>query len=474
MTKAAKGAQDARLALPTILAFSATSLPITAIVVAVTVHLPAYFAASIGVALGVVAAAFATVRMIDVPIEPALGVLMDRTRTRFGRYRVWTVVGAPLLMIGLLALLVAREGVGVSYLIGWLLVMYLGVSILTLSHAAWASTLAKSYNERARIYGIMAAVGILGALTVLMIPNVMESIGYSDAEGVRAMVWFIIILAPVAAGLVVWRTPETIAPEAPGKRFRLRDYVELIARPSMARILAADLCLSLGPGWMSAMFLFFNRDRMGFTTGQANILLAIYILAGLVGAPGMAWLATKIGKHRAVILATTIYSLTLFSLAFLPRGILVASMPTMFLTGFLAAGFNVLTRAMTADVADEIRLEQGKERSGLLYALTTLTTKIALAASIVLTFSVLARVGYDPKIGSGNTPEAITGLMLTFISGPIVFVMLGGACLLGYKLTAERAADVRRQLEERDALYAGGPTIESIGSEPGQVAPLRP
>jgi GPH family glycoside/pentoside/hexuronide:cation symporter len=286
------------------------------------------------------------------------------------------------------------------------------------------------------------------------------------------MVWFIILLAPLAAGLVVWRTPETIAPEPPGQQFRLRDYVELIIRPSMARILAADLCLSLGPGWMSALFLFFSRDRMGFTTGQANMLLAIYILAGLAGAPGMAWLATKIGKHRAVILATTIYSLTLFSLAFLPRDNVAASTPTMFLTGFLAAGFNVLTRAMTADVADEIRLEQGKERSGLLYALTTLTTKIALAVSIVLTFSVLGRVGYDPKIGHGNAPEAITGLMLTFISGPIVFVMLG-ACLLGYKLTAERAADVCRQLDERDALYGAATGIAGITAEPGEVAPSR-
>lgn len=77
-------------------------------------------------------------------------------------------------------------------------------------------------------------------------------------------------------------------------------------------------------------------------------------------------------------------------------------------------------------------------------------------------------------IGHGNTPEAITGLMLTFVSGPIVFVMLGGACLLGYKLTAERAVDVRRELEARDALYAGTSTIESPASEPGQVAPLRP
>ena len=72
MNKAGAGARDPRLSLQTILAFSATSLPITAVAVAVTVHLPAYFAANIGVALAVVAAAFAAVRMIDVPNDPAL------------------------------------------------------------------------------------------------------------------------------------------------------------------------------------------------------------------------------------------------------------------------------------------------------------------------------------------------------------------------------------------------------------------
>src|SRR5262245_15157793 len=91
------------------LTFAATSLPITALVVAITVHLPAYFAASIGVPLTAVAAAFATCRTIDIPIEPALGLAMDRTRTRWGRYRVWTLIGAPLMMIGLYMLMQAQE-----------------------------------------------------------------------------------------------------------------------------------------------------------------------------------------------------------------------------------------------------------------------------------------------------------------------------------------------------------------------------
>jgi Na+/melibiose symporter-like transporter len=220
----------------------------------------------------------------------------------------------------------------------------------------------------------------------------------------------------------------------------------------MARILIADFCLTLGPGWMAALFLFFSRDRMLFTTGQANILLSAYILAGLVGAPTVGLLAIRIGKHRAAMLSSVVYSLALVSLIFLPKGNVWASVPTNFITGFVAAGFTALIRAMVADVADDIRLRQGKERAGLLYSLTTLTSKVGLAISIVLTYTVLAQVGYDPKLGHANTPEAIRGLTFAFLAGPIAFLMLGGAAFIGYRLTAQRATEIRRALEERDAL----------------------
>ncbi len=468
MTDAFAG-RAARLSLGLALTFAATALPLQALQIAVAVHLPAYFAASIGVELTVVAAAFATVRLIDVPIEPALGIAMDRTRTRFGRYRVWMALGAPLLMVGLYMLLTAQGGVGVSYLITWLLVMYLGASILMLAHQAWAATLAQSYDDRSRLFGVMMAVGVVGAVVVLLIPIVMEQMGYAEAQGVRAMVWYIIALAPIAVALVVWRTPETISPEPHGQRFRLRDYIELVTDRNMSRILLADLALSLGPGWMAALYIFYSRDKMGFTSGEANILLAVYILSGVAGAPALAWVATKISKHRTVMLSATAYSLLLVSLAFLPKGNVLASIPTLFFTGFMATGFNVLTRAMTADVADEMRLRQGVERSGLLYAMTTLTSKIAAGGSIFLTFNVLSAVGYDPKLGQANTPEAIDALLLSFLVGPIVFVLLGAVCLIGYRLTAERAGEVRRLLQIRDheILYDPASALEGLtGEEP--------
>ncbi len=142
-----------------------------------------------------------------------------------------------------------------------------------------------------------------------------------------------------------------------------------------------------------------------------------------------------------------------------------------FTAGFLAAGFQVLTRAMTADVADEVRLEQGKERSGLLYAITTLTSKISGAFAVFLTFTVLDRVGYNATQGAVNTPEAVRGLELAFLIGPIFFVAVGGLCFIGYKLGEERHGEIRRELDERDALYDTAPVIETLSSDPAIASP---
>lgn len=464
MTTTAKSS-DARLPLGLALAFAATSLPLHGLAIAVSVHLPAYFAASLGVELAVVGAAFGLARMIDVPIEPALGLAMDRTSTRWGRYRFWTLLGAPFLMAGLFLLLQADSSIGTTGLVAFLLLMYLGSSTLLLSHNAWASTLATSYDDRSRLFGLMIAVGVAGAVSVLLFPIVMEQMGYSEPEAVRAMIWFLIALTPLAVLLVTWRTPEKVMRDAPGARFRLRDYAELVFDRNMFRVIIADLALGMGPGWMAALYLFYSRDYMGFTSGQANVLLLIYIIAGIAGAPTLAWVATRIGKHRAVIVAAVIYSMLLVTLPFLPNGNLLAAAPTMFFTGFMASSFNVLTRAMTADVADEMRLKQGKERGGLLYALTTLTNKIAAGIGIALTFWVLGQTGYDPKLGDGNTPEAVQSLMLVFLVGPIVFVSVGAFSLLGYGLTPARAAETRRQLDAREAALMAAAGVDSLTGE---------
>jgi Na+/melibiose symporter-like transporter len=468
VTQAAPAARP--LATPTALAFSTIALPLGALAVAVAVYLPPHFSAHLGVPLATVGLAFATVRMLDLGVDPVLGLVMDRTRTRIGRYRVWIMIGGPILMAAVYALFQASSGIGAAYLIVWLLIFYLGNSILSLGHSAWAATLATEYHQRSRMFGILAAAGVVGAVILLVIPIATAHVGMDPAQGVRTQGWFIFAITPLVVGLACLVTPEQVVRTAP-EHFALRDYLSLITKPDLLRLFLAQMALTLGPGWMSALYMFFFTDSRGFTAEQASILLLVYVVAGIVGAPLTARMAMRFSKHRTLMVTTTAYSLGLCTVMLLPKASVAWATPMMFWQGFMAAGFDLMIRAMLADVADEVRLEQGQERLSLIYALNALAYKIAAAFAIGLTFPLLGAIGYVAKDGAVNTPQAITGLEMAFIIGPIVFVMLGGACVLGWKLDAKKHAEIRRQLEERDALYAEAPILETFGTEPAIAVP---
>ena len=468
------GASGRGLSLARALTFAIGTLPVSSLGIALFVYLPHYYASHLGVSLTIVGSSWAFVRLLDLGIDPPLGYVMDRTRTAFGRYRIWMIAGAPVLMLGAYMLFMAPKGIGGGYLVTWLLVLYFGLSILYLGHSAWAAGLAPQYDQRSRLFGIMAAVGVISGVIVLLVPIVAKALGRTDAQGVQAMGWFIVLATPLAIGLMAVRTPETIAADVTTNRFELLECLKLLAKPELLRLLASQMALVLGPGWMSALYLFFFVQARGYSSEQATSLLIMYILSGVVGALATGHVATRFGKHRTLIATTTAYSIGLCFVLLVPNGSVIGAAPVMCWCGMMASGFDLMLRAMMADVGDEIRLDQGKERISLLYAILQLGAKVAAALAIWLSYVLLARVGFNPAEGAVNSPQAIRGLEWVFLAGPIVFVMLGGACIFGWRLNAERHAEIRTALDARDRAFDEAPIIESLTGNPASVVLASP
>jgi Na+/melibiose symporter-like transporter len=460
-----------RLPLPLILLFSLPTIPLSALGLAMGVYLAPYFASHLGVSLTGVGLAFMIVRFTDMGVDVGLGAVMDRTRTRLGRYRLWLLVGMPVLAAGCGLLFMAPVGISVAYLVGGLLVYYFGTSIIGLAHPAWGAKLATHYNARSHLFGVQSAVGVLGAVAVLLIPIFAGQLGLTDAQAVPMMGWFVIASIPLSVIIASIATPEKVTADvhthAASFKATLNEYIALITKPDLFRLVLAQVALTLGPGWMATLYLFFFRDFLGFRGGESSILLGVYIFIGILGAPAAAWLSARISKHRTLMLTTTAYSLGLCSIIVLPKHSMALTIPVMMWCGFMASGFGLMISAMLADVGDEVRLEQGKERISLIYAMNGLAAKVASALQLAITFPLLERLGYNPKEGAVNTPAAIHNLELAYIVGPIVFVMLGGACVIGWRLNAAKHADIRRALEERDGAIVSETSI--IDSELGQA-----
>ncbi|MEJ1968202.1 MAG: MFS transporter [Rhizomicrobium sp.] len=444
------GSGQRPLSLATILVFSLATLPTDGAGVVLFVYLPPYLAGHLGVSLAVVGGVWASVRLVDLGVDPLLGFLMDRTDTRLGRYRAWLAAGVPLFMLATYMMFMAPKGIGGVYLFVWLFILYVGNSILWMSQLAWSATLAPSYHDRSRVFGVGTAVSIAATVATLLIPVVAPMLGLSSDDSVRAMGWAIIVMAPVGVWLAVWRTPERVSKATSG-HFALRDYWDIVSKPEVVRLFLAQIALTLGPGWMSAMYLFYFRDARGYTQQQSAVLLLVYILTGVAGALLTARLAGRIGKHRSLMLTTAAFSLALLSILIVPKGNVLAAIPVMAWCGFMAAGFGLTVNSMMADVGDEIRLHQGQERISLLYSVLTFASKLTAAFAIGLTFPLLAWFGYDATEGARNTPQAIVALQWIFIAGPILFVMMGGLCVIGWRLDAARHAGIRAELDARDA-----------------------
>jgi GPH family glycoside/pentoside/hexuronide:cation symporter len=460
-----------RLGLGRLAMFASASIPVSALATPLSVYIPNYYASHLGLSLAAVGSVFFVVRMIDIFFDPLIGVAINATQTRLGRFRPWMILGVPILMAGVFAIYMAEPGVTTGSLIVWLLVLYAGFSILTLGHAAWAAALVPEYHGRSRIYGWMQAVGVAGLVIVLMMP----SFAPSAAAGIHWMGYFILVATPLTVLLCVSSGREPRRTESHAT-VTLADYWTMLARPSLLRVLGADLFLALGPAITGALYLFFFEQALGYTRKQTGLLLVIYIAAGLIGAPFWAQIARYLGKHRTVMLACVLYGFAQALVFVLPKATMLVMIPGMFFAGFVVSAFTFLIRAMVADVGDEVRLDIGKDRTALLYGLITSTSKVGSTISIGITFSILAIFGFNAKEGAMNIGMPLDALVASYVVVPVLTMFVGAAMLMGYRLDAKRHDEIRATLAERDVAIEGAVgAAESLGgpilaplTEPGE------
>jgi len=430
------------------------------------VYLPKFYAGHLGVSLLTLGATIAMIRLADLGVDLVLGILMDKTKTPIGRYKPWYLLGLPVVCIAVYKAFNPPEGAGISYLVVWYAALYIAYSLMVLGHSAWAGTITGHYDERSRIFGWMMGLGFAGSVSVNLLPLLTnDAINPAKASSMPMMSYIIIGSALIFMPLALLMAPERRPPVAHKERLSFKDYAAVISTPSMLRLVLADLFLTLGPGTTAPMYIFFFHEAKKFSLIEVPTLLIFYTGAGIFGAPLWGRLAQRIGKHRTVQIACVCYAITQTILMAMPAGQFGITALGMAAVGFSGSAFILLVRAMVADVADQLRLETGKERSGVLFALVTMTQKFGTSITISIVYPILGAVGFNPKPGAVNTPHAIWGLEMCYLFAPIILVVVGGLMFFGYSLTRERHTAIRMQLDALAAEESMVGPVEEIAAE---------
>lgn len=452
------GPSNARLA-----AFAAPALPLAAAGLPLGVYLPPFYATELGLGLPLVGAIFMLSRIWDAVNDPLIGVLSDRTRSRFGRRKPWIAAGAPI--FALAALAIFAPGLfgakpGAMWLAAWLFVFYLGWTMVQIPLSAWGGELSTEYHQRSRIQTFSHVSAALGLLTVLVLPAALDGLaaraGAEAAAGLKTALmggFVVATLIPTVMAALVF-APEPPVPEAARTRLRLRAAIAQLARePLLLKVLASDFAVTLGQSVRGSLFVFFVSAYMGRPDLAAGLFLLQFVF-GVFAGPIWLKIGYRLGKHRTVVAGELVQVAINLGLLLVARGDLALLVGLTVAQGLAQGSGNLMLRAIVADIADKQRLETGEERTGLFFSVFSLAGKAGPAVAIGVALPLVAAFGFHP--GKGNSSAALEALKWVFAGGPALAHLVSAALIARFGLDEVRHGDIRAALDAQSSPHSPG------------------
>ena len=447
---------NASTRIPTrrLLAYALIEFPVGGAMNATSLFLGFHYA-TLGVDLAQIGLIMMAARLLDVLIDPAVGLLSDRTRSTWGRRKLWVVAGAPVFVLACWMLFQPPDDVSALYFAGWLVLFWLGFSMINIPYYAWGAELSPDYHERTRITTWRTIAGTLGSFTFLLIPAVRQKIfgvGGQPGEVLITIAVIALITVPVFVAIAAAYVPDRGMSTGTNQVPLLRGVRVMGRNGAFLRLLAAFTIVGLGPVLQGAMFPFFMQHVVGDTTSGPQILL-IYYPTVMLGILIWAALARRIDKHQAWLVGMTVMAGVTVSYMLVGQGDIILMTCILAMSGIGSGALSALPASMKADVVDLDAMESGEDRAGLFFAAWSLAVKFIAAIGQGLAFTTLAWIGFEAK--GDNSPDEIFGLRIFYSAGPMVLYVIAMAIVWGYPITSKRHAELREALENRAIRSAG-------------------
>lgn len=436
-------------------------------------------------------------RIVDAFVDPTVGILSDKTQTRWGKYRPWILWTAlPFMVFYVLAFynpgIEDKSLVAVYATISYTLLMTL-YSFNNTPYASLGGVMTSDIKERNSITSIRFVAATIAQFIVqgLTLPLVGK---FADANGDKGHGWLCTISLFAVIGFIFFiitffSARERITPPASQKtdtRKDIRDVFHSIPWRAMF-ILTLFLFTTLAM-WGSAMNYYFENyvdanalytflDKLGLVAVEANASFSYNILNAfglIVNSPEKAYevgfgvfnmvgalvqffgvillssfLANRYGKKRVFIFCLTLTAI-FTALFYFPNE---TDIETMFVLNFLKslayAPTVPLLWAMIADVADHSEYVNYRRATGFVFAGVVFALKAGLGIGGAILGFLLSGFGYVSGAGTAQTESAIHGIILSSSLIPAATFFIGVIALYFYPITKAYNEEMQAELTER-------------------------
>ena len=414
----------------------------------------------------VAATMFLVTRMFDGVNDPIMGMIADRTNTRWGKFRPYLLwLAVPFAISGVLVFTTpdfSESGKIIWAYTTFILIMVLYTAI-NIPYTALMGVISPNSHDRTAVSSMKFifafGAGILVSATLLPMTKYLgggnEQQGWQYAfiiYGIAAVVFFMITFKG---------TRERVAPPPSQKSSIKQDIYELVTNKPWLILLATTLTFVLFVAIRSSVtahyFKYFIDQQtltlpfIGTHTYSFETLVSAYNtigqLSSLLGVIVVLWVSKKLGKKKTFIL---FFIIAIFSTGFI-YFLSVEQLGLIYflqITGSMTGGpLSVLLWAMYADTADYGEWIRGRRTTGLVFSASTMSQKFGWAIAAFISLNLMAGVGFEPNVM--QTAESLRGLLLLFSLIPALIGIVALLIYLTYPLNEEKVKLMTQQLEDR-------------------------
>jgi len=433
-----------RLSLATKLHYSIGQVGFQMLVSAISFFLMIFYTDVALVAPAVASSALLIGKVWDAVNDPLFGYLVDRTRSRHGRRRVYLIYGA-LPLAGLAAAVwMVPSGLSPVMAFVWIAVTYtLFDTVLTLvqlSYSAMSAEMTTDYDERTSLTAFGSFGALLGfVLGSVAMPMIVKSAGNTQVGYAMAGAIFG-VMAGACLGWVAWRVrePHTCDAGAPDATPWSGVRAALLSRPFALLALGCGLArlgLTLATGAMAYFVVYQLQGSKDDVPRYLGGMLGFVALS----IPLWRQLAGHWEKNTVYMAALTLAASGFAWLFWLPADQPAAMWGAIVLIGLGMGGHWVVPYSMLPDAVDFAHAPGQDRRTGMFYGLFGLVDKMARTVATAATGWILQASHYVPNVAQSQ--ESLLGIRLVAGLLPALFLLLALPFLWAYPVT--RAKHVR-------------------------------
>ena len=402
----------------------------------------------VGMSPAFAGAIFMIGRSWDAFTDPVMGLISDRTRTKWGRRRPYFLFAALPLCIAYSFLwqeVHLNEPLTFVY---YTLLYMLFMTVMTVYHVPYVSMITEystDYMERTSINNFRIFFQLFFGLLAAVVPKMI-----ADNSSFSTMALCVGIFILIVALIQFTVTKEgTITAKVEKINFKV-EISSVFSNRAMRYLLFIYVGCYAAANVIEGFVIYYMKYYLNREIDM-SILFVIVIGAGILSIPIWMKITERIGKKHALI-----YGLVIWGVGQLGWLIVAPTSPAylVYIIGIVVGvGYgvaHVLPWAMLPDVVDIDEIKTGKKREGIFSGIMTFFMKLANSIAIFLIGLILEFSGYVANEVQSET--TMTVIKWTMVLAPGIFVVMALIATVLYPYSREDHKKFRQQIEENSAI----------------------